>query len=479
MPIVQASPSVSQLQARDLAGKSWQLHGEQLRFADYDPGEPGQPPWKTGSEGIAYPLYGSEGTPRAYVKFFDALRVTTRRVERTKWLIGQQIGSWAPELAGAPASLVETHNDGPPLGISFEFACSFAQAVPGRTWLEVKLDVADGQVQLDDPLRMRCVRNLLSGLVHLEQRDIVHGDLSPNNIIVDVKAHDNEPSLYLIDFDGFVAPAAGQDLYRLPVADGGTYGTKGYCPPDLEQRAATNDRGIAPYSDRYARDMLLLELLCFDDGCDFEAPVSEWPGDPVRVGFQRVSLPEEFAYLGHPDVFTMPEGDRPSTASLAKAFQITIPPRVKQSPHWGVGAHAFMSPNPPSFASPAVPQTHLLATATHLLWLCCVGLLGLICLLATQWFGGSSGSWAHAVILLPIQVLIGGGLFVGGFTWLTVLTFTTDRPRIVKLLGWWFRIPARLPSGHSELEIQLRKIGVLSAVLIALGLGVMVLQVMR
>ena len=220
-----------------------------------------------------------------------------KRVGRTRWLIDQQMGQWLPELAGAPRSWVNTYSDGQPDGIGFHFACSLAKAVPGRTWLEVKLDVADGAVRFGDELRRRCVTDFLRGLVHLEQRDIVHGDLSPNNIIVNIEAAAGEPVRYLIDFDGFVAPAAGRDLYRLSAAEGGTFGTKGYCPPDLERKCSNNDLSVAPYSDRYARDMILLELLCYDDPCDFEEPVCQWPVQQVRFGLERHPLSDEFAYL--------------------------------------------------------------------------------------------------------------------------------------------------------------------------------------
>ena len=55
--------TLSQLQARELAGKRWLLNGSDLAFADYDRSQPGQPPWKTGAEGIAYPLVGTNGEP--------------------------------------------------------------------------------------------------------------------------------------------------------------------------------------------------------------------------------------------------------------------------------------------------------------------------------------------------------------------------------------------------------------------------------
>ena len=97
----------------------------------------------------------------------------------------------------------------------------------------------------------------------LEQEGIVHGDLSPNNIVIDIEAPPDQPALYLIDFDAFVA-AAAKGNEAVTVAEGGTYGTEGYCPPDLLAAAADGDGSASPYSDRYGRDMLLVELLIMD-----------------------------------------------------------------------------------------------------------------------------------------------------------------------------------------------------------------------
>lgn len=468
-----ASPSVSQLEARELAGKSWQINGDMLRFADFDPREPGQPPWKTGAEGIAYPLHGANKTPRAYVKFFDELKVNAKRIGRTRWLIKQQMGQWLPGLAGAPGVWVDTSSDGQPHGVTFHFACSLAKAVPGRTWLEAKLDIADGVIRLDEELRKRCVMDLIRGLVHLEQRDIVHGDLSPNNIIVDVDAAAGEPALYLIDFDGFVAPAAGRDLYRLTAAEGGTFGTKGYCPPDLERQCSNNNLSVAPYSDRYARDMLLLELLCYDDTCDFEEPVCEWPVQQVHSRLDRSPLAGQFAPLRRPDIFTIAEKHRPSTESLAEALAVRYPPRVKRADECVRGYPGFNAPAPVSFAE------SLLTRGIQLLWLSCVALLGLLCVLGADWLGGSGSGAGQSALLLPVKLLMGGGVFIAGLTGLTVLAFATDRARMVNVLGWWFQIPPRQQNARSEIENQIRAVGMLVGITFALGVCIVILQKLR
>src|SRR5690606_30098291 len=185
-----------QVQAEQLAGREWVLDGAVYRFADF--AGPGQPPWESGSEGIAYPLLGADGTPAAYAKFFDGARISTKRIERTRWLVDQRIDTWSPELRAAPSAWIDTRDVGRPRGISFDFICSLAQAAPGSTWAMLRFDVKDGAVQLDAAFRRRCAESLVRSLVLLERKGLVHGDLSRNNVIINVGATSGTPPLSLM-----------------------------------------------------------------------------------------------------------------------------------------------------------------------------------------------------------------------------------------------------------------------------------------
>ncbi|MEK6238454.1 MAG: serine/threonine-protein kinase, partial [Planctomycetales bacterium] len=408
-----------------------------------------------------------DGDVRAYAKFFKESLVTDKRIRRAKWLIEQRIADWTEEMTGAPYRWLDTQSAGRPDGIGFHFACCLSKAVPGGTWLEVKGQAAAEEVRLDDAFRQRCVENLIRAAAHLEQRDFVHGDLSPNNIIVNTRAAIGEPALYVIDFDGFVAPAVGRDLYRLASSEGETFGTLGYCPPDLERQHSNGDARVAPYSDRYARDMLLLELLCYEGSRMEDQPVCEWLELTASFDLERVGFHDALAHLKRPDVFTMSENERPSTDSLARALAIPRPPRVKQAAGW---AGAFPGFNAPS---PATVVEQFLSATTILLWLSCAALLGLFCVLSAQWLVTSPDDAMRAAMRLPIQLLIGGGVFVAG---LTVLAFATDRPRMVNVLGWWFRIPARPDNARSENLNRLRAMGALLGIMIGLGVAVVILR---
>ncbi len=334
---------LSNIQAKALAGSLLAIGEDLFRLKDYDPAYPGQPPWRSGAEGKAYPLLARDGTVAAYLKFFT--RPTQSRLNRTAWLIGQQMHTWLPGLSAAPLLWVDTRLSPRSAEIDFDFAGYLAQAVPGETWQELKHHIVETGVSLPADVRWRCVEDLVLATAVLERADIVHGDLSPNNIVIDPAAPAGDPALCLIDFDAFVAPAAGPDR-AVDLAAGGTYGTEGYCPPDLGARAAAGDGSAAPYSDRYGRDVLILELLLMDPGFSPDDPPAIW--DRQRLGrayaqwrascgkggqspFARTAPakgdcpPFPLAHLDLPEVFSLSEAQRPSSMRLAAGLGLELP----------------------------------------------------------------------------------------------------------------------------------------------------------
>jgi len=184
---------------------------------------------------------------------------------------------------------------------------------------------------LPEDVRCRCVEDLVLATAVLERAESVHGDLSPNIIVIDPDAPPDEPALYVIDFDAFVAPAAGSDQ-AVDVAEGGTFGTEGYCPPDLSSRAAAGDGSAAPYSDRYGRDMLILELLLIDSVLSPDDPPEKWDRDRLRqlyAAWQASCDPARHQMLAHlqvPDVFSLSEQQRPASTHLAAGLGLQLPP---------------------------------------------------------------------------------------------------------------------------------------------------------
>ncbi len=322
--------TLSNTQAKELAGRVVKIGGATYVFKDYDADHPGQPPWRSGAEGKAYPLLDGDGSVTAYVKFFT--RPTQKRLDRTAWLIGQQMNVWLPHLSAAPVLWTDTRHGYHGAQIDFQFAAYLAKAVPGETWLERKSGIVDGATRFPEELRWRCVTDLLLALAVLERAELVHGDLSPNNVVIDLDARPDDPALYLIDFDAFFASAAGANRV-VTVAEGGTYGTEGYCPPDLAAAANAGDPSAAPYSDRYGRDMLLLEFLLMGNCLPSDDPLVHWNREQLLRQFaawQARSDPKHVRALSHLDpvtVFNMTESRRPTSVQLAIGLSLPLPER--------------------------------------------------------------------------------------------------------------------------------------------------------
>ena len=237
--------------------------------------------------------------------------------------------TWLPGLSAAPLVWVDTRHANRPAEATLDFAGCLARAVPGETWLELKNSIHDRLLPFPEDLRWRCVA-IAVGPVGVRAGGHHSRRFVANNIVIDLEAGPDRPALYLIDFDAFVAPAAGGNA-AVTVAEGGTFGTEGYCPPDLPAAAAGGDGSAAPYSDRYARDMLLVELLLIESGLSPDNPPSVWSHETLqrRGGWLARGDPGCLQTLSHLDpatVFTLAEKDRPPSAELAARLGLSLPP---------------------------------------------------------------------------------------------------------------------------------------------------------
>ncbi len=330
---------LSQNQARELAGRSWAVNGQTYQFVGFDPSIPGQPPWKTGAEGKAFPLTNGNGRTALYAKFFKSQN--QKRFDRTTWLTNQRIHEQGRGLDAAPMLWADSRSVGRPAGVNFDITACCARAVPGETWKELKYRIQTRLAVFPENLRWRCIEDLLKAAAALEKIRIIHGDFSDNNIIIDLQATARgTPALYLIDFDAFVA--LDEPDLTLTLEEGGTYGTEGYHPPDLAKRVAGGDRSVAPYSDRYARDMLLLELLLYSGQFSPDDPPTKWTVDSrlrreydARKARCPQLLQATTQYLRMPDVFQASEVNRPSSTRLlgdsASRIAKPVPPRPKRA----------------------------------------------------------------------------------------------------------------------------------------------------
>jgi hypothetical protein len=174
--------TLTNTQAKKLAGRLVMIGTESYFFKNYNREHPGQPPWRSGAEGKAYPLLDYDRSVAAYLKFFT--RPTQKRLDRTAWLIAQQLHTWLPGLAAAPLVWVDTRHDRRPPEATFDFAGYLARAVPGRTWLELKNSIHDYSLAFPEGFRWRCVRDLLLTLSCRGNLEMSHREQLRNVILM-------------------------------------------------------------------------------------------------------------------------------------------------------------------------------------------------------------------------------------------------------------------------------------------------------
>lgn len=104
---------------------------------------------------------------------------------------------------------------------------------------------------------------LCTAIVGLERLSVVHGDLSPRNIVIG-KQSDNDVQCVLIDYDGFQSPKVPQLPRQYDGKPARMFGSAGYQHPSLMRRIK-NDNGqddsLFVPNDRFALGVLCFELM--------------------------------------------------------------------------------------------------------------------------------------------------------------------------------------------------------------------------
>jgi hypothetical protein len=133
----------------------------------------------------------------------------------------------------------------------------------------------------------------------------------------------------LIDFDCFVFQSPTLEQTKLLIRDGGSKGTPGYIPDWL---CKDPSKDLAPLGDRFARDMLLVEILGFREGDPIELSPLYWTEqEDLLDDIKRLSKRLELPHLQEMKVFEASESERPSSFELAERLGLSIDNNVQQT----------------------------------------------------------------------------------------------------------------------------------------------------
>ena len=307
-------------QAKNLAGCCLNVGGKQFLF-DSD--------IKAGGQAIAIPLKNANGRRVAFFRSMFAMAATPAKMERTAWMIGQRLHLLSEAFMGAPQIWVNTESHGRPAGVGFDFGGTIHGLAFGTSWKSWKEDVEMGQ--RDEPsvdLRFQFAQSLIHRLACLEAvgpSGFVHGDISDANVMLNTI----DGTVNLIDFDCFVFESPTLQRSKLIVRDGGSKGTPGYIPHPFREDGSLD---LAPTGDRFARDMMLLELLGFRGGDPIDVSPLYWEGqEDLLDDIKRMAESLHLKHLQEMNVFDAQEAERPSSFELAERLGLQVENNVHQT----------------------------------------------------------------------------------------------------------------------------------------------------
>lgn len=307
-------------QAKKLSGKRFNVGGRMFIFDD---------DIKAGGQAIAIPLKDADGKRVAFFRSLFAMAATPAKTDRTSWMIGQRLHLLSEAFMGAPQLWVNTEAQGRPTGVEFDFVGTIHGIALGASWKSWKEDIEMGlRNEPSTELRIQFAKGLIQRLACLEAvgaSGFVHGDISDANVMLD----DASGKANLIDFDCFVFESPTLQQTKLLIRDGGSKGTPGYIPEWLSEDTST---GLAPLGDRFARDMMLIEILGFREGDPIDLSPLYWTEqEDLLEDIKRLAQRMELVHLQGMKVFTASESERPSSFELAEKIGLPIENNVRQT----------------------------------------------------------------------------------------------------------------------------------------------------
>ena len=314
-------PAVTADEAYELEGKSMRVGSRTFRFDKVA---------AIGGQACAIPLLGANGVTAAFFRIPKPTIVTQPYIHRTSWLIGQELHRKHKVFANLPQMWWSTETHGQQNSFPFPFVGTLHGLAKGLSWKTWKSNCNFGDLLPNDGStrheptkqeRLALAKSFIQTLAFLEcfgAKGFVHGDLSDANLMIDPSSM----TVSLIDFDAFIFESSTLKFPRLTVQNSGSKGTTGYIPEWLDKSTSFDHH---PLGDRFARDILLIELLGFCEGDPEDGSPLLWSGQDELLGeITELARVLQLSHLTDMSVFTAEENERPSSFTLAQKLNLRV-----------------------------------------------------------------------------------------------------------------------------------------------------------
>jgi serine/threonine protein kinase len=310
---------IQELRGRSFEVKSRAL-GTEVKFqvSNDDVGEPLGPLRGAEAVGLCAECLHPDGTVPSFLKIFTA--AVPERVQRNRFLMDLGLSGRHWMFSAMPYGVLPqvSINDVKIVGhLSRRLVDRSGRIAP-----TLGSFVLEDQWQPSTDERFRFAGQLACAVHALESLDLVHGDISLNNVLVGWDEQDGEVAV-LCDFDGFRHPSQP----ALPIQAGRMsvrkVGSPGFQSPLLLERMTAGETDMEVVTDRFALAALLCQIMVWQPG---------YGEDLGRAELLSTDMIEQRSLSGLPGHFSAswPEGFK----LLRQALEAKEPAHMPSARQW-------------------------------------------------------------------------------------------------------------------------------------------------
>jgi hypothetical protein len=238
-------------------------------------------------------------------------------------------------------------------------------------------------------------------------------------------------------------------------------------PVDLQQRHVSGEINLSPYSDCRARDLLLLELLCFEAGFPDEEAPPLWDWHLIERRLEETELAHVKRYFQRCEILDSSEQQRICSQELTTSMCVSLPPtcRVVQGRMVGDGKLYLITAS-------------LCEGVRNALWITCQSLWMLLGITVARQIGRLfvGDTQQPSFILWATIWIVGVTVMLSGIVGTSIIAFGTESVYLVKIGRIGFPLPVHRSNSDSRAVRRLLVIGRLAVGVLLLAVANVIVQ---